>query len=105
YAVAHAGSCNGDATALASLAHGIESIVQDVEEYLLKLVRISGDVRQRRIKLLHEFNTFVAQVVCAQRNCPPQHLMQIDGLLLRRTLTRKTKQITHNFARALSFVH
>src|SRR5689334_13325234 len=76
--------------------HGIIRVVQDIEKYLLQLMRITDQIRQARIKFLYDLHAMIGEVIRAQRDCLAQNVIDLQRLALRRTLASKAQQVLHN---------
>src|SRR6266700_1251952 len=83
--------------------HGVISIVQDVQENLLQLVRVANEFRQALVKLLHDLDSVVGKIISAQRDGLAQDAIDLDRLALRRPLPGKAQKVLHNFFGALRF--
>src|SRR5947209_13237696 len=78
-------------------------IIQNVEEYLLQLVRVPHQLRQAVIKLFHDLHTVIGEVIGAQSNRLAQNFIDLHRLALWRTLPGKAQQVLHDFFCALRF--
>src|SRR5262249_61834279 len=80
------GSCDLNARVAANFAHRVICIVQNVQKHLLKLVRVSNDVRQFLIKLLNHFDPVALEIVKAQLHRAMKNRVELYRLTLRRHL-------------------
>src|SRR5207249_1974824 len=67
-----AAAADFDARSSAGFPNCIVSVVQDVQEHLLQLMRVASDVRQTLIQLLNHFHTVALEVVSPQLHRAPQ---------------------------------
>src|SRR5579859_674304 len=59
---------DGDAARPVAVTHSIIGVVEDVEDYLLQLVRIADDLRQVGLQFLADLDVVAAEIVGAQLN-------------------------------------
>ena len=69
--------------------HGVERIVDDVQENLFELMRIASDGRHPGLKVALQCDAAHFHVVVTQEQCLFQHLDNIELVLLRLALTGK----------------
>ena len=81
--------------------HRVVGVVQDVQEHLLQLVRISDDLGQRLVEVLDHLDAVALEVVGAQLHGALQDGIQLHRLALRRHLAGKAEQILHDLLGAL----
>src|SRR5205807_4313351 len=55
------------------IAHRIISIIQNIEKYLLDLMRVGYQFRQAFIELFNDFNSVAGEIIGTQRNGLAQH--------------------------------
>src|SRR5258707_14545931 len=63
------------------------------EKYLLQLVRVANDKRQKVVKAFGHRNAATLKIVGAQLDCPLQYGVQLDWLPLRRHLAGEAEQV------------
>src|SRR5882757_1758857 len=93
-----------DAPAVPGLLHRVISVIENVQENLLQLLRIAERGRQILIELLHDFYSMTGEIVTAELDGLPQHVIDLYQLALYRTLPREAQQILHDVLGALRFL-
>src|SRR5215831_7048936 len=91
--IALAGGSDVDSGAAARFPHRVIGVVEDVEEHLLKLLRVPNDERQVVLKLLRNRDPAAMEVVGAQLDRPLQDRVQLDRLALWRHLAGKAQKV------------
>ena len=76
--------------------HGIERVIDDVQENLFDLVRIGHDRRERFLYLAFHPNVVHAEVIITQRQGFVEHSPQVDFRFLRLALPGKREQVLHH---------
>src|SRR5262249_56456655 len=79
----------------------IVSVVEDIEKDLLQLVRIADELGQALIELLHDFNSVIGEVVCAQSDGLVENVIDLQGVALRRPLPGKAQEVLYDYFRSL----
>src|SRR5579862_3353167 len=83
---------------------GVVGIVQQVQKYLLQLLRIPKNRRKLLVILLADFHTMARKVVSAQFGGLAKNRTHIHQFALDRALPRKAQQILHDVFGALGFL-
>src|SRR5258708_15824130 len=82
-------------------ADRVISVVEDVEENLLQLVRVAGQLRQAFIKFLHDLDAVVGEIIGAQRDSLAQDAVDLEHLAHGRALPGKAEKVLHALFGAL----
>ena len=81
--------------------HRVVGVVQDVEKYLLHLMRIADHVGQFLVQMLDDFDPVAVEIVRAQLHGAAQNRVQLHGVALRRHLAGKAEQVLDDLFGAL----
>src|SRR6266850_8263458 len=73
-----------DAPAVSGLLHRIISVIENVQENLLQLLRIAERGRQILIEFLNDFYSVAGEIVTAELDGLPQHVIDLYQLALYR---------------------
>ena len=87
--------------ALSGFLHCVIGVVQNIQEDLLQLLRISERRRESFFKVFCHLYTVAGKVITSQFNGLPQHLIQLHQLALHRPLSSETQQILNDILYAL----
>ena len=98
------GHANFQAAALPGFQHGVDGIIDDVEEYLLELMRVGGHGRKVGVNLLLQLYVIYPQIVVTQREGFLENFANVYLLFLRLALPGKRKQVLHYPMRPLSLL-
>src|SRR5579864_5795626 len=100
----HAVNPHLQTTALAAFEDRVDSVIDDVQEHLLQLMRIGSHRRNLGRSLALEQNIVDLEVVVTQGKGLVYDLAQVDFLFLRRALPGKRQQVLDNAMCALSLL-
>ena len=89
---------------ISGLLDCVVGIVQDVQEYLLQLLRVAQCRADSLVELLHHFHAMAGKIVAAQFDGLAQDRVHLDRFALRRFLPGETQQILHNLFRSLGLL-
>src|SRR6266404_2029850 len=95
---------DGNAPTMPGLLYRVISIIQNVQKNLLQLLRIAKGRRQILIEFLDDFYSVTGEIVTAELDGLPQHVIDLHQLALYRTLSREAQQILHDVFGALRFL-
>src|SRR6267154_1880783 len=104
YGVAPQARTDSDAPTVTGLLYRVISVIENVQENLLQLLRIAERGRQILIEFLNDFYSVTGEIVTSELDGLPQHVIDLHQLALYRTLPRETQQILHDVLGALRFL-
>src|SRR6267378_2719205 len=87
---------DSNAPTMPRLLYRIIGVIENVQENLLQLLRIAEGGRQILIELLDDFYSVTGEIITAELDGLPQHVIDLYQFALYRTLPREAQQILHD---------